>query len=212
MKNPWKAISDVNPQTERGCRRIASDIFITRILSCLGAVEYQILDTVINFTWGFKKKEAEISYGTFQKLTKRSRQAIINNIKKLVYRRILVKETKLVKHHLPVNTYMINKYYDTWITLTSTPLLTPFDLKLVKSYTRNWSKLASKTSQRGFTHYNKYNKESIKGVQKNKIAPTEINGAGQKLLDGLGIKPPEDNLRKSHKKKPAKITDQDLEF
>ena len=114
MKNPHKGKSKVNPQPDK-VRRISTEFWQALTFVDLNGAEYGVVLEVINQTWGYNKKYADISYKTLRQRTGRSRLTVIKTVRKLVQRNILVVEHKLVKDSLPVNVYQINKYYDTWL-------------------------------------------------------------------------------------------------
>lgn len=87
-----------NPQLEKGFIRIATgkednDIFLALAGAKLGGTELSICLAVIRKTWGWGKKEDWISLTQFEKITKRSRQTIVNAVNELVKKTILVKKT-----------------------------------------------------------------------------------------------------------------------
>ena len=130
--NPYKKFSKINPQRENGNRQIASDVFLALAMAKLSGGEYQIILFIIDKTWGFNKLSDSIAYSQIAKATKLTRPAIINNIKKLEKKRILVVNRKVVKGSLPVNEYLFNKHYDTWLDETGKAMFTSSDIELMQ--------------------------------------------------------------------------------
>jgi phage replication O-like protein O len=81
----------------------------------LSGAEYQLVLFIIDKTWGFNKTFDQISYSQMQEATGLSRRGIIRIIKSLEKQRILVIDRKKIKGSLPVNEYLFNKHYDTWL-------------------------------------------------------------------------------------------------
>lgn len=208
MKNPYKSMSDVSPQKERGTRRIASDVFYALNMAKLSGAEYQVVNTVINLTWGFNKTDAQISYNWLAGLTNLSRRTVIKTVAKLVYKRTLLVDKKVVNKGLPVNTFQFNKYYDTWIGESGEQLLTTSQLKLVKKMTKtgefSGTKVVSKHSP--IIESNRNNK-GTKISSLPKTHETELTTPGQKLLQEIGINPPNKISPKTNDLEPPENTE-----
>lgn len=104
-----------NPQTENGFIQIATgngenDILTALIRAKLSGLEYQLVLLVIRKTWGYKKTEDAISLSQFSTYTDKSRRQVIETIKKLVKKNILVKKTAPHK----MCAYSFNKDFETW--------------------------------------------------------------------------------------------------
>lgn len=200
MKNPYKSFTSVNPQPEKGTRRIASDIYLALILANLGSTEYQIVHTVIHSTWGFKKNDTEISYGMFKLITGKEKPTLREAIRKLVKKRILLYSKQVDRGTLPVISYQINKFYDTWVYLNGNVMFTSSQIKWVRKYTSSGNEMPSKVVKLSApTTYIKKEKK----VKEAKISTlpenneTELTDPGQKLLQEIGINPPKEILPKT---------------
>jgi len=130
--NPYKKLSKINPQRENGNRQIANDVYLALAMAKLSGGEYQIILFIIDKTWGFNKLSDSIAYSQIAKTTKLTRPAIINNIKKLEKKRMLIVNRKVVKGSLPVNEYLFNKHYDTWLDKTGKAMFTSSDIELMQ--------------------------------------------------------------------------------
>jgi len=116
MKNPWKRSSKINPQKEDGFRQINTCVLEALIKAKLTTAEMSIVLTIISKTWGFNKKSDAISISQFSKATSFTNRAIQKANKKLTEKRIIVIESsERVNRGSPLNEYMLNKHYDTWI-------------------------------------------------------------------------------------------------
>jgi len=119
LKNPYKALSKINPQQDKGNRQIANDVYDALVRAKLSGSEYQIILFIIGKTWGFRKHSDGISYSQITEKTGLTRPGAINTMKKLEQKRIIVVDRKVVKGSLPVNEYLFNKHYDTWLNISS---------------------------------------------------------------------------------------------
>jgi len=116
MKNPWKALSKVNPQRENGHREIANDVFQKLLIQRLTGAEWAICMSIIDQTYGFNRHWVDISYQTLANSTTYSRRMAIKAVKSLERRRLLVvnHSSPGVNHSSPVVQILFNKHYDTW--------------------------------------------------------------------------------------------------
>jgi len=103
-------MSKINPQTENGHRRIASDVLAALIKQGMTGAEWAVCMTVIDKTYGFGKLSDQISLTQFQVATGLSRQGVMKAIKSLGNQRCLVGN-----HSCLPTEYLFNKHYDTWI-------------------------------------------------------------------------------------------------
>lgn len=116
MKNPWKEKSKVNPQRERGTRQIANDVYIALYKAPFSEAELKVCLFVIHMTWGMGKHSDTISYSQFADGIDVSERHIKRVISELIDLRVLVREeSERVTHGSPLNMYLFNKYYDTWL-------------------------------------------------------------------------------------------------
>ena len=114
MKNPYKALSKINPQKENGHREINNANFHALMGARLSGAEYQVALMVIDRTWGFGKSDGDhISLSQFENDTRLSRQSVITAIKSLEKKQIIVLERTLTRKG---NCYLFNKHSDTWLT------------------------------------------------------------------------------------------------
>ena len=95
-----------NPQKENGYTAIANEILEHLPSVGLDGSEWDVLSVIFRFTYGFQKKADWISLGMFAKYTKIGRNNIPRIIRKLVSRRILVKDKKSL---------FINKNWEEWV-------------------------------------------------------------------------------------------------
>lgn len=132
MENPYKKLSKINPQREKGNRQIANDVFIALIMAKLTGAEYQITLFILDKTWGFDKTSDGISYSQMTGATRLTRPGVINTMKKLETRRIIIVDRKLVNNSLPFNEYLFNKHYDTWLNKTGQPQFTSLEIDQIR--------------------------------------------------------------------------------
>lgn len=187
MENPYKKISKINPQREDGNRQIANDVYIALIMAKLSGAEYQAIMFIIHKTWGFNKLSDKIGYSQMIKIIKLTKPGIINVVKNLEIRCIVVVDRKVVKGSLPVNEYLFNKYYDTWLDKTGQPMFTTLEIEQIRKNSKVVknslpvkygtgkqikTKLVNRQKQTGkpeFTHKRNYTKETV--TKETKILP-----------------------------------------
>ena len=92
--------------------RIVNEILEQLVKRCLLGSEYQVVFFIIRKTWGFNKTEDIISLTQFEKALNLSRHTVINTIKNLVKKRILVKRVTPDKQEIA---YKFNKYHNQWL-------------------------------------------------------------------------------------------------
>ena len=101
-----------SPQAENGHIDIANEIAEQLALIHFSGNEHKILWVVLRKTYGWHKKSDAISLTQFQELTNLNRQSVIEAIKKLVGKSILL----VVGKRGLVTEYSFNKNYELWNT------------------------------------------------------------------------------------------------
>lgn len=134
MDNPFKKLSSISPQKEKGSRRIATDIFNALIKARLSGPGYQVVMLVISLTWGYNKPWDEISLKQFMAVTGLSKPGTINTIKTLEASRLVIIDRRPGLGCLPVNLYQFNKYYDTWLNQTGKLQFTTLDIRNINKF------------------------------------------------------------------------------
>ncbi len=117
MKNPWKALSKINPQREDTHRRINSDVFRALAKADLTLSELKVILCIIDLTWGYNKVFDAISLPQISQGTGLSKRGVIYSIQTLRSKRIIHYEPsdKIVRGSR-INRFLFNKHYDTWLT------------------------------------------------------------------------------------------------
>lgn len=95
-----------SPQLENGYTRIANELLEHLSHPGINGSEYRILLVVLRKTFGFNKKKDMISLSQYENATKMGRKEVVDTIKDLVGKRILVKEN---------NVYKFNKNWEEWV-------------------------------------------------------------------------------------------------
>lgn len=152
MRNPYRKLSKLNIQPEKGTRRIANDLFVALTMADLSGVEYKLINVIISETWGYQRQSVILTFKEFEIFCNVSHSAVIRNIKILELKQVIIINRQLVADRLPINEYSINKYYDTWQAVTSSrpatptgsPLYTSLQLQLVAQITKTGSQNALK--------------------------------------------------------------------
>lgn len=101
-----------SPQAENGHIDIANEIAEKLARYRISGQENQVLWVVFRKTYGWHKKDDEISLSQFCKFTDMKRSQVVRSLKKLVSKRIL---TSTQKGTTFANKYRFNKDYETWL-------------------------------------------------------------------------------------------------
>ena len=115
MINPWRALSQVNPQRENGHRRINTDIWQALVSAGLPGSVYQVVMYVIDRSWGYDQVEVSLGYSQLCKATRLTKPSVINAVKIAEKTHLLVIERGDTLTRA-TNIYLFNKFYDTWLT------------------------------------------------------------------------------------------------
>jgi len=147
-----------NPQKENGHTAIANEIIEALIRAGLNGTEFSVALYVLRKTYGWQKKEDEISLTQFEKAIPVSRQSIINAIKNLKLVKILLL-AKQGDHFQTANRYRFNKDYDSWELVKKSRLVKK---SLLEASQNSYKKLVKKSLPTKETIQKKYKKkESI---------------------------------------------------
>ena len=110
-----------NPQVENGYVRIATEIIEALARVNIPSGTRRVIDVVIRKTYGFNKKEDQISIDQFREATGLSRRTIIYSIQEAEAKKLLyVKRTITAGFNFP-NAYLFNKNYDEWVVQHTAP-------------------------------------------------------------------------------------------
>ncbi len=101
-----------SPQKENGFTAIANEILDHLALPGINGSEYRLAILVLRKTYGFAKKKDYISLTQFQKGTGMQRQNVVETLKSLVVKRLLLKEKSL---------YQFNKNWEEWVVAKRLP-------------------------------------------------------------------------------------------
>jgi len=106
------AIYHGNPQIEEGSVRIANELFRALRGYAFSGSELRILLSVIEHTYGYNRRTAQLSYSYIAKLTGLTKRSVARTIKRLVAANVL----KCVAPHTARGgyTWMLNNHYQTW--------------------------------------------------------------------------------------------------
>lgn len=134
-----------SPQIENGHTKIANEILEQLVKVSLLGSEWSIVLFVIRKTYGWNKKEDQISLTQFEQATNLSRPTVVKTLKNLVIKGVLVKT--------PLPSYRLQKDWEKWV--VNSPLLV--------KYKNTTSKLTLTESGKGtLTH--KRQKEITKDI------------------------------------------------
>ena len=100
-----------NPQLEDGYTRIANEIMESLARNRLSGQERQVLDVLFRKTYGFNKREDQISMGQFSEMTGIARPKIALILKQLLSKKV-IGVTK--KDNSYINTYSFQKDSSLW--------------------------------------------------------------------------------------------------
>lgn len=100
-----------NVQLENGYIRIANDLFDAICNSGFTAMELKVVLAVVRYTYGYNKKEAQISLGTIARFLKYKDRA---SVSRAVTRLINANVIHLTKTNVQNRVLRLNKDYNTW--------------------------------------------------------------------------------------------------
>lgn len=95
-----------SPQKENGYVTIANELAERFSLAGMNGSEHRILWVVIRKTYGYNKKQDYISLTQFQKSTGMGRNQVVDTLRSLVGKRVLLKENSI---------YGLNKDWESWV-------------------------------------------------------------------------------------------------
>jgi len=102
-----------SPQIEKGYTRIANEILEATISSNLNSTQVRIIMVIWRYTYGFNRKQHQLSETFIAKATGISKRYISSEIKKLINKKIINIVTDAT--FTEPRTISFNKNYDTWI-------------------------------------------------------------------------------------------------
>lgn len=159
-----------NPQCENGYTKIANEIMEKIISSSLNGCEIAVVLYIIRKTYGFNKKEDEISLSQFLKAIPVSKPSICKALNNLQLVNI-IKLVKKGKSKNSSNLWLFNKNYDSWQLVKKSKLV-----KKKKSTSKeNDTQLVKKTLHTKEILQNKYTKENISSEQSSQDEITVLN-------------------------------------
>jgi phage replication O-like protein O len=145
----------MNLQIENGrYTRIVNEVLEQLVKRSLLGSELSLILFVIRKTWGFNKKEDIISLTQFEQGLGLSRHTVINTIKNLVSKKMIVKRSIPATQQI---SYSFNKYWQQWLVnppaLVQNPMKTSAveRLKLVKRSAH--TKDNTKDKQKGYLKF-----------------------------------------------------------
>src|SRR4030042_6375885 len=99
-----------SPQIENGHVDIANEIVEAMAKIRIAGEEMQCLWVILRKTYGWHKKEDQISLSQFQDLTSLKKPTICRSLNKLLSKKIIV----IIKNDNEITTYGFNKDFETW--------------------------------------------------------------------------------------------------
>ena len=145
-----------SPQKENGYTGIANELLEKIVASGLNGTEMAIILHIIRKTYGFQKKQDEISLSQFMKAIPVSKPTVCNALNNLQ----LVKILKLVKKGSSLhssNLWAFNKNYDEWQLVKKSKLVK----KTKRTSKENLTQLVKKPLHTKETIQKKYTKERV---------------------------------------------------
>lgn len=123
-----------SPQKENGFTSIANEILEHLSQPGINGSEYRVLIFLLRKTYGFHKKTDKISLSQFQKGTGMKRANVVETIKSLVVKRLLLKEKNL---------YSFNKNWEQWVVVKRLPPVVKSILPSSQTTTKTSSQLTT---------------------------------------------------------------------
>jgi phage replication O-like protein O len=100
-----------NPQLENGYFKISNELWQVIVKTKIPGEPRQIFDHIIRKTYGWRKKECEISYSQFESATNMPIRSVRRGINKLIEMNLISVRNNA---HSQGKIYSINKHYKTW--------------------------------------------------------------------------------------------------
>lgn len=110
-----------NPQKENGYTAVANEITEHLMAVELSGANHRVVMAIMRKTYGFQKKEDEISLSQFVEATKLSKRTIVYNLQDLEAKKIIIVVRRTEGSAKLSNIYSFNKDYDTWVVQNSAP-------------------------------------------------------------------------------------------
>ena len=145
-----------NPQIENGYTKIANELLEEIIKRDFSKRELKVIFSVIRFTYGFNRKESDLSSRYLEPITGIDQANISRTIKDLESKKILLIDKS--NNHSQLNKISINKNYEQWVTDAKTTSV--IDIKPMPKQHRTDAKTTSETDAKTASNKRK-NKESI---------------------------------------------------
>lgn len=111
-----------NPQIEQGYTRIANEILENIMKVSLNGTQFRIVMAVWRFTYGFQRKEHELSIGFIATAISASRSQVIRELTVLIERKILIARDQGPKRPRQLR---FNKDYEHWVNTSAARQATP---------------------------------------------------------------------------------------
>lgn len=152
-----------NPQLEDGYLKISNELYDSLVKTRFPGESRQVLDFIIRKTYGFNKKEDQISLSQFQEATGLKRSSVVRGIRKLIEMNIINKDNNGF-----ITKYSLQKDHSKWGSLkkvtsyqkatktSSEKATTLVTKKLPKLVTK---KLHTKDNKDNITKDNKYSSD-----------------------------------------------------
>jgi len=176
-----------NPQKEHGYTQIANEILEHVVMPGINGSEYRIIFFVLRKTYGYNKKGDYISLSQFQKGTLMSRCAVVDTIKELVQKKLLVKKGSV---------YAFNKDWEQWVVhkrvLGTQKGTTASTQKGTKSSTQKC------THKRKKDNITKDREQSSQEVEKIIDSFKEVNPSFSKLFANISQRKATERMLKTH--------------
>lgn len=105
-------MANPGPQVENGYTRIANEVLEAIYSADLNSTQLKIVLAVIRYTYGFNRKEHNMSLSFISKATGITRRYVSTELSRLIERRIIL----ITKEHTDTSSRMLkfNKHYEQW--------------------------------------------------------------------------------------------------
>ena len=101
-----------DPKVKNGYTRIAHELLEALCLVGLNGAEFRVVLAVVRATYGWQKREAELSLTDLRNMTGLGRRTLIYSVQNLQTKNVM-QVTK--QEHGQRNLYALNKDYETWM-------------------------------------------------------------------------------------------------
>lgn len=161
-----------NPQVENGSTDIANELLEAIYSYDFNGTELSIILCILRYTYGFHRKEHELSLSFIAKAIKKSKMTIYRTIKKLIKNNVLIEYNSPTYNDSRI--IGINKDYSIWNCIQSTELNTVYKTEYRTVYKTEYQETKKETKNNIYIYKGDFGKEKTKNEEKKKVKTSQL--------------------------------------